>query len=123
MNKTMLIGNLTKDIELTKTANGVSVCKMSIAVDRKMKDATDYFTVVAWRVLAENCAKYVGKGSKVAVVGELQNNSYETQSGEKRYITEIVADEVQFLTGKQTERNPQETVKTAQEYKQDELPF
>ena len=100
MVKVFLIGNLTKDPELTTFQDGGSVCKMSVAVNRKSQDKTDYFTVIAWRLLAENCSKFLGKGSKVAVCGELQNRSYETQSGEKRYVTEIIAEEVQFLTGK-----------------------
>lgn len=123
MVKVFLIGNLTKDPELTTTANGVSYCKMTVAVKRKSSDTTDFLTVKAWRVLADNCSKYLGKGSKVAVCGELQSNSYETQSGEKRYVTEIVADEVQFLTGKQTEEKPQYLVKMEQEVSQDKLPF
>ena len=123
MNKVFIIGNLTKEPELTVLQGGVSICKMTVAVNRRLSDTTDFFNVVSWRILAENCNKYLGKGSKVAVLGELQNRTYETQIGEKRYVTEIVADEVQFLTGKQTEEKPQDHVKTAQEYKQDELPF
>ena len=102
MNKTFLIGNLTRDPELTATPSGVSVCKMSIAVNRNFTNAngereTDFFNIVAWRGLADNCAKFLSKGKKIAVVGSIQNRSYETENG-KKFITEIMADEIEFLT-------------------------
>jgi single-strand DNA-binding protein len=114
MNKVILIGNLTRDPETTKTPNDVSICKFSIAVNRDYSDnegnrETDYFNIVVWRGKAENCGKYLKKGSKVGVVGRLQNRSYEDNEGTKRTITEIVADDVEFLTPKQAE-DPQETV-------------
>ena len=98
MNKTILIGNLTRDPELTATPSGVSVCKMSIAVNRNFTNAngereTDFFNIVAWRGLADNCAKFLSKGKKIAVVGSIQNRSYETENG-KKYVTEIMADEI-----------------------------
>lgn len=102
MNKTILIGNLTRDPELSATPSGVSVCKMSIAVNRNFTNAngereTDFFNIVAWRGLADNCAKFLSKGKKIAVVGSIQNRSYETENG-KKYITEIMADEIEFLS-------------------------
>jgi len=102
MNKALLIGNLTRDPELSTIPNGTSVCKFSIAVNRRFSNAegnrdTDFFNIVAWRQLAENCGKFLKKGSKVGVVGQIQNRSYDAQDGSKRYITEIVADEVEFL--------------------------
>ena len=102
MNKTFLIGNLTRDPELTATPSGVSVCKMSIAVNRNFTNAngereTDFFNIVAWRRLADNCAKFLSKGKKIAVVGSIQNRSYETENG-KKFITEIMADEIEFLS-------------------------
>ena len=109
MNKCIFIGNLSKDPELRTTPNGVSVATFSIAVNRRFKDAngekkTDFINIVCWRQLAEMCGKYLTKGKKVAVVGELQTRSYDAKDGTKRYITEIVADEVEFLTPK-TERS------------------
>jgi len=106
MNKVILIGNLTRDPELTTTSGGISLCKFSIAVGRKHENAngereTDFFNVIAWRGLAENCAKWLMKGKKAAVVGSVQNRSYEAQDGSKRYITEIMADEVEFLSPNQ----------------------
>lgn len=102
MNKTFLIGNLTRDPELTATPSGVSVCKMSIAVNRNFTNAngereTDFFNIVAWRGLADNCAKFLSKGKKIAVVGSIQNRSYETENG-KKFVTEIMADEIEFLS-------------------------
>lgn len=102
MNKTFLIGNLTRDPELTATPSGVSVCKMSIAVNRNFTNAngerdTDFFNIVAWRGLADNCGKFLSKGKKIAVVGSIQNRSYES-NGEKKYVTEIMADEIEFLS-------------------------
>ena len=101
MNRVILIGNLTKDPELSKTNNDLSVCKFTVAVSRSYgKQDTDFFTVIAWRAQADNCARFLKKGSKVAISGSIQNRSYDGTDGTKRYVTEIVADEVQFLTTK-----------------------
>jgi single-strand DNA-binding protein len=104
MNKVILIGNLTKDPEISTTSNGVSVCRFSVAVSRRYtnnegeRDA-DFFNIVAWRALGENCHKFLRKGSKAAIVGSLQTRSYESE-GTKRYVTEVVADEVEFISTK-----------------------
>ena len=99
MNKVILIGNLTRDPELSETPSGVKVCKFSIAVSRPFsEDVTDFFNIVTWRGQAENCGKYLAKGRKVAIVGTLQNRSYEDRDGNKRNVTEIVANEVEFLS-------------------------
>lgn len=105
MNKAILIGNLTKDPEVRSTPNGVTVCTFSIAVNRRNTNqagerVADFFNIVAWRQLGELCGKYLAKGRKVSVVGEIQTRSYDAKDGSKRYITEIVADEVEFLTPK-----------------------
>lgn len=105
MNRAIIVGNLTKDPELRATGSGISVCTFTVAVNRRFKDQngeikTDFIPVVAWRQQGENCAKYLAKGSKVAVCGAIQVRSYEAQDGSKRYATEIVADEVEFLSGK-----------------------
>lgn len=105
MNKAILIGNLTKDPELTTTNNGIAVCRFTLAVSRRFVGAngereTDFLNIVVWRGQAENCNKYLKKGSKCAVVGSVQTRSYDAQDGTKRYITEIVADEVEFLSTK-----------------------
>ena len=101
MNKAILIGRLTRDPELRTASNDISVTSFTIAVDRNFNNQqgekeTDFIPVVAWRKLADTCAKYLAKGRLVAVSGRMQVRSYEGKEG-KRYITEVVADEVQFL--------------------------
>lgn len=133
MNKVILIGNLTRDPELTQTNSGISVCRISIAVSRKFANQdgsreTDFFNVTAWRAIAENCAKYLKKGSKIAVVGSIQNRSYEAQDGSKRFTTDIMADEIEFLTTKNdgdvvTSSNDSSPVADLQPIDDDTLPF
>lgn len=102
MNRAFLVGNLTRDPENSVVSGDISNCRFSIAVSRRVSKnkEVDYFNIVAWRGLADTCGKYLKKGSKVAVIGEIQNRSYETKDGQKRYVTEIMADEVQFLSSK-----------------------
>lgn len=120
MNRTILIGNLVRDVELTETPNGTAVAKFSIAVSRDYANAdgtreTDFFNITVWRGRAETCAKYLQKGSKVAIVGSLQNRSYEDKDGIKRTITEIVASEVEFLTPKSAQGNGEQVVTAKRE--------
>lgn len=103
MNKVILVGNLTRDPELSETPGGVAVCRFAIAVTRDYANSdgtreTDFFNITVWRGRAENCGKYLKKGNKVAVVGSLQNRSYEDKDGIKRNVTDVVANEVEFLT-------------------------
>ena len=110
MNKVILVGNLTKDPELSETPSGVAVCKFSLAVSRDYTNAegnrdTDFFNITVWRGRAENCGKYLKKGNKVAIVGSLQNRSYEDKDGIKRTVTDVVASEVEFLTPKSAQAN------------------
>ncbi len=105
MNKVFLIGNLTKDPELSTTGSGISVCRMTIAVSRRFSNAdgardTDFFNVTAWRGTADNCAKFLKKGNKIAVAGSIQTRNYEKQDGTKGFSVDIVADEVEFLSSK-----------------------
>lgn len=105
MNKCILIGNLTRDPEHTTTANGISVCRFSIAVNRNYTSSSgerevDFINIVTWRGLADNCGKYLQKGRKVCVSGAIQTRNYEDKDGIKRYSTEVVADDVEFLTPK-----------------------
>lgn len=106
MNKVIMIGNLTKDPDLSETASGVSVCRFTIAVNRNYTDAdgarqTDFFNVTAWRGLAESVARFTKKGSKVAVSGSVQVRTYEDNQGVKRTAVDIIAQEVEFLTPKE----------------------
>lgn len=104
MNKVFLIGNLTKDPELATTNNGIKFCRFTLAVSRNYskdgKRETDFLPVVVWRAQAENCARYLKKGSKAAISGSIQMRSYDAQDGTRRNIAEIAADEVQFLSTK-----------------------
>jgi single-strand DNA-binding protein len=103
MNKLFLIGNLTRDPEMSETATGVAFCRLGIAVNRPYQGSdgertTDFFNVTVWRTHAENCGRYLKKGSKVAIVGSLQNRQYEDKDGNKRQVTDIIANEVEFLS-------------------------
>lgn len=103
VNNITLIGRLTKDPELRFTAgNGIPVTNFTLAVDRpfvnqKGEREADFIKVVCWRKLAESCANNLNKGRLVGVVGRLQVRSYEAEDGQRRYISEVVADQVQFL--------------------------
>lgn len=105
-NKVILIGNLTADPELKQTPNGVSVCRFTLAVNRRFARAeqgqqtADFITVVAWRQSAEFVARYFRKGRPILVCGQIQSRSWTDQSGQKRYSTEVVADEVTFVENK-----------------------
>jgi len=105
MNKVMLIGNLAKDPELITTNNGVSLCKFTLAVQRRFagndgEREADFLPIIVWRGQADNCYKYLKKGSKAAISGSVQTRSYEATDGSRRYMTEIIADEVEFLASK-----------------------
>lgn len=98
MNKIIIIGNATNSPELRKTGNGTAVTGFTVAVNRRFEKTTDFFKVNAWRGLAEVCAKYIEKGSRVAVIGELQTRSYTAKDGTARVSVEVSADEVEFLS-------------------------
>ena len=103
MNKVFLIGNLTRDPELTETASGVSVCHFTIAVKRSYTTGdgereTDFLNCTAWRGLADSVARFCTKGSKVAVSGSIQIRDYEDNNGQKRTAVDIIAQDVEFLT-------------------------
>ena len=113
MNKVYLIGNLTRDPEVSETSTGVPYCRFSIAVNRNFTNAdgnreADFFNIIVWRGQAEPCGRFLKKGSKIALVGSLQNRSYEDKDGGKRTVTDIVASEVEFLTTNRAEDEEQE---------------
>lgn len=129
MNKVILIGNLTKDPETGSTQSGVAYCRFSIAVNRRFskENETDFFNVVCWRALAENCSKFLEKGKKVCISGSIQIRQYE-QEGIKKTAVDIVADEIEFLSpinkeeAKEQPEKKQETVGNLTPV-DDELPF
>ncbi len=105
MNKVTLIGRLVKDPDIRNTSNGTAVGSFSIAVDRKLqskdgKKESDFIPIVVWGKLAESTAMYTEKGKLIAVNGRIQTRNYEDKNANKRFITEVVADEVQFLEWK-----------------------
>lgn len=107
MNRVILVGNLTKDPELVTTNNGVSLCRFTLAVQRRFSSSdgereADFINIVVWRGPAENCYKYLKKGNKAGVVGSLQIRSYDGSDGTRRTAAEVVADEVEFLTNRGT---------------------
>lgn len=110
MNKVFLVGRLTKAPELKTTPNGVSIATFTIAVTRRTnREESDFLNIVTWRGLADNCGKYLSKGQQVAVVGEIRTRSYEAKDGSRRYVTEIQADDVEFLAkaGQRVQENPE----------------
>lgn len=120
MNKVFLIGNLTRDPELTETPNGISLCRFSIAVNRtytssESEKQTDYFNCTAWRGLGESVARYCKKGSKVSVAGSIQIRQYEGSGGVKRNAVYIIAQEVEFLNSSaRNDRNDAEEESSTQ---------
>ncbi len=105
LNKVILIGHMTADPELKQTPSGVSVCSFSIGVTRKFAKAgeqaqSDFINIVAWRQQAEFVARYFRKGSAICICGSLQTRSWNATDGSKRYATEVVADEINFVERK-----------------------
>lgn len=105
MNKVFLIGRLTKEPELRYTQSNTAVATFSIAVNRPFMSQSgereaDFINIVVWRKQAENCGKYLSKGSQVAIDGRIQTRSYDDQNGNKRYVTEVLAESVEFLNSK-----------------------
>ena len=105
MNKVIIIGRATKDVELKTTPTGTSVAEFSIAVRRSFKSAngeneSDFFNCIAFSKLAETISKYVKKGDQVGVEGRLQTRNYTNREGKKVYVTEIIVDNVEFLQTK-----------------------
>ena len=110
MNKVFLIGRLTRDPELRYTGNNTAVASFSIAVNRSFTNQqgereADFINIVVWRKQAENVKNYLSQGSQVAVEGRLQTRNYEDKDGQKRYVTEVVADNVEFLGSKNSSNN------------------
>ena len=104
LNKVILIGHMTADPELKQTANGVNVCSFSIGVTRKFtrgeQSQTDFINIVAWRTTAEFIARYFRKGSAICICGSLQTRTWTDNNGNKRYATEVIADEASFVERK-----------------------
>ena len=102
INRVVLIGRLTRDPELRKTQSGTSVCSFTLAVNRRQnQDGTqdaDFINCVAWNKLADNIQLYQKKGNQLGIEGRINTRSYDNHQGQKVYVTEVVAENVQFLT-------------------------
>lgn len=101
MNNVILIGRLTKDIELKTTQGGMSVVSFSVAVDRTGKEGADFPRCKAFSKIADNMQKYCGKGSLVAIEGRIETGSYKNDEGKTVYTTEVIANRVEFLSWKE----------------------
>ena len=142
MNRVILIGNIASDPEGRTTQSGIAQCSFRIAVQRRYKGAngereTDFLPVVCWRQTAEFAQRYLAKGRKVAVDGSIQTRSYDAQDGSRRYVTEIIADSVEAVGGRedgaqgaQSANRAQQAQEPAQDHQMgftevndDELPF
>lgn len=109
MNKVILTGRITKDPEVKQTPNNLYVCSFTLAVDRRFKDSngekqTDFIPCVGWRKVAELIGNYCHKGSKISICGSIQTRSYEDQTGRKVFVTEVLAEELEFLDTKAQEQ-------------------
>lgn len=114
MNKAFLIGRLTRDPELRYSSSNAAIVNFSIAIDRQYTNnqgqrETDFINIVAFQKQAENIKKYVGKGSLVAVDGRIQTRNYEDKDGKRVYVTEVVADRVQFLDSRSASNSSSES--------------
>ena len=110
MNKVFLIGRLTRDPELRYTGNNTAVASFSLAVQRNFTNQAgereaDFFNISVWRKQAENVKNYLSQGSQVAIEGRLQTRSYDDANGQKRYVTEVVADNVEFIGSRNSSNN------------------
>lgn len=132
MNKVFLIGRLTRDPQASTLDSGRSYCRFSIAVDRFSRDrenSVDFINIITWNELAQNCVKYLAKGSQVAVFGSIQTGSYE-KDGVRRQTFDVRADQVEFLTrannGSQQageQGGKEETIDELKEVDDDDMPF
>jgi single-strand DNA-binding protein len=130
MNKVIIIGRNTKDIELKQTTSGTAVAEFSIAVKRPFKNAngeneSDFFNCIAFSKLAETIGKYVKKGDQVGIEGRLQTRNYTNREGKKVYVTEIIVENVEFLQSKKQDEPQFETtnVNFEEASPDEDLPF
>ena len=128
MNKVFLIGHLVKDPELRYTSSNIPVASFTLAVNRNFTNQngekeTDFINIVAWKKQAENIHKYCFKGSKVAIEGRVQVRSYDDQNGEKRYVTEVVSENIEFLSTRKEEAREKSNSEIIKDVMTDKDPF
>ena len=117
INRVFLIGNVARDPEQHTTQGGINKCSFTLAVNRRPnangESTADFIPIVAWRQLADICGKYLTKGKKIAIVGHIQTRSYDAQDGSKRYVTEVIADELEFCDKKRGETSEGDSAENA----------
>ena len=128
MNKIILLGRLSKDVEVRYTqTNNTMVASFTLAVNRRFKQEgqpeADFINIVAWSKLAEFCSKYFKKGQQVSIVGRLQTRTWEDEQGQKRYVTEVVAEEAYFADSKKEENTQTPVQEQFEITNSDDLPF
>ena len=128
MNKIILLGRLSKDVEVRYTqTNNTMVASFTLAVNRRFKQEgqleADFISIVAWSKLAEFCSKYFKKGQQVSIVGRLQTRTWEDENGQKRYVTEVVAEEAYFADSKKEETTQTPVQEQFEITNSDDLPF
>jgi single-strand DNA-binding protein len=127
LNRSILIGRLTRDPDLRYTPNGVAVASFTLAVNRAKAEGVlkaDFIPVVVWQKQAEHCANYIGKGSLVAVEGRIQVRNYENKEGKRVYVTEVVAENVRFLDKRgAADTNAASKIGHEVEFTEDDIPF
>ena len=125
MNRTILIGRITKDTEIKETSNSSKLCQFTVAVDRKFKDKdgkrqADFISCLAWGKNAEFINKYFHKGSRIGIVGSIQTRSYADKDGKTVYVTEVVVDEAEFVENANSSASESPKVATQE---QPDMPF
>ena len=136
INRVVLVGRLTRDPELRRTGNGTAVTSFTLAIDNRLKDANGQYTTsfipcVVWNQQAENCVRFIHKGSLVGIEGRLNQRTYQNKEGNNVQVIEVMCDSVQYLESKKQEESPKETsTQTAETNKlnnvdvpDDDLPF
>lgn len=129
VNKVILLGNLTRDPELRRTAHGAAVCNFTVATNERRKvgegweENTQFHAIVVWGTTAKNCAQYLAKGRQVFVEGRLQTRKWEDESGTTHYRTEIVGQSVQFIGGAKEPREQEREEQGGLSFDDDEIPF
>ncbi len=112
MNKVFFIGNLTRDPELSETQSGISVCRFGIAVNRRSETEgerkADFYNVTAWRGLGESVARYRKKGDKIAIIGNIEQRTYEDREGVTKTVYDIIATEIEFLNSAKSDSGSSE---------------
>ncbi len=130
LNKVMIIGNVGREPEMRYTQNGTPVTSFSVAAGRRwtspegeQREETEWFNVVTWNKLAETASRYVTKGSRVYIEGRLQTRSWEGPDGQKRYRTEVVAQTMILLDGRQKAPGAPDEMSLPEEIEPEEIPF